>query len=227
MNVIRDLFGLARIRKGDSEYGGRNLRFASGVSSSYDTARDIVTLDFSAAGAPGATGAIGATGPTGSAGLTGPTGATGSTGSTGATGATGSSPTGATGATGSSGANAILAWGNLNTGNTTATRFLHAWYFENDPVSTDLSFIIPVSGTIRNMRASLETALASANLVLTIGVNGVDSGLTCTINSGGIAANDTTHSVAVAAGDAVRCKSVTSAADASACIVRVVAEFVP
>lgn len=80
------------------------------------------------------------------------------------------------------------------------------------------SFIIaPVAGALRNLRVHLGTAPGTGeNVVLTVRVNGADTGITVTIANTDVAGSDTTNTAAVSAGDRISVSSVTSTLGAPA-----------
>ena len=73
--------------------------------------------------------------------------------------------------------------------------------------------VAPIGGTFKNLFIQLASPLGGAaqTMAFTLRVNGVDTGVTCTINSGGTTASDTTHSATIAAGQTWSIKVVTSA----------------
>ena len=80
----------------------------------------------------------------------------------------------------------------------------------------DAEFAVSVPGTIKNMYANASGAPgAGESFAYTLFKNGVAQTLTCTISDTGTAANDTTNTVAVASGDRVAVRAVTSAAAAT------------
>jgi len=66
---------------------------------------------------------------------------------------------------------------------------------------TEVFLRAPRAGVLRNLYAYCTTAPTVAGCVVTVRVNGVSTTLTCTVAASGQSANDSTHSVAVAAGD--------------------------
>lgn len=72
--------------------------------------------------------------------------------------------------------------------------------------------IIPVSGTLKNLYIGLDVNAGATPNVVTVYVNGVASALTASIATGTAVAHDTTHAVAVSAGDTISLKF-TGAAD--------------
>lgn len=72
--------------------------------------------------------------------------------------------------------------------------------------------IIPVAGILKNLYVKVETAPgAGNNAVFTVRINGVDKTITCTIADTATTGNDVAHSEAIAVGDLVSIKCVTSA----------------
>ena len=63
--------------------------------------------------------------------------------------------------------------------------------------------VIPTPGTLSNLYVALDANQATSGQTVTLFLNGVATGLTCTVSSGAATANDTTHNVAVVAGDLV------------------------
>ena len=168
-----------------------------------------------AIGATGATGPAGADGLMGAAGPTGSTGATGSTGPTGATGATG--PTGAMGATGPTGAGMGL------NAMTFVSRFVNTGSpgpFYLSPVlteglntnqtvlmdSTHANFLVmPASCTLKALNVGVANYFSPGlnSITLTVYKNGAAQAMACsvTLNGGSGSCSDSTHVVALAAGD--------------------------
>jgi hypothetical protein len=91
---------------------------------------------------------------------------------------------------------------------TTNDRFFSLGYSIGTVVSTDTSLtVFPTAGTLTNLRVNTSVApTGTQTWVLTLNKNTVASALTCTINNSSSPAGtctDLTHSVSVAAGDAV------------------------
>lgn len=61
--------------------------------------------------------------------------------------------------------------------------------------------LIGTAGTIKNLYINADSVVSAGSIIFTLMVNGVASALTCTMNVASSTANDTTHTVAVAAGD--------------------------
>ena len=182
-------------------------------------------------GAQGVTGPVGATGATGMTGVTGSTGATGSTGSTGPTGVTG--PLGLTGATGAGiGPNAVTFITQL-TNPADLNDYYQAPYAPDGISTTNQSVIgnttpgslqranfslMPVSCTINalNVAASNYNTPGAESTTITVFkgtslANILASGqtsMTCTVttNNNSSSCSDTTHPIAVNAGDLVSLK---------------------
>jgi len=77
----------------------------------------------------------------------------------------------------------------------------------------DVALVIPAAGTISNLRASLGTANGAAGetakkIDLTVRKNAQDTTIVCSIAADATTGSDTTHSVAVAAGDLITIKCV-------------------
>jgi hypothetical protein len=62
------------------------------------------------------------------------------------------------------------------------------------------------TGTVSHLYVNLSASDATDTLTVTLQVNGVDSTLTCSVSPTATTANDTTHTVAVTAGDLLRFK---------------------
>ena len=76
--------------------------------------------------------------------------------------------------------------------------------------------VAPRAGTVRNLRCHLGIAPGGADTVInTVRVNAVDSITTCTISAANTTCADTTNTAAVAAGNWLSIKSVSSAGTAS------------
>lgn len=76
--------------------------------------------------------------------------------------------------------------------------------------------VAPRAGTVRNLRCHLGVAPGGADAVInTVRVNGADSVTTCTISAANTTCADTTNTVAVATGNRLSLKSVSSAGAAS------------
>lgn len=120
-------------------------------------------------------------------------------------------------------------WSALDAGNSTSNRFLNqagsnVTAASNEDGSIQIS---GMTGVLTSLYVRYGTALATANTTFTLRVNGVDTALTVTVNSGAQSGSITGQSVAVAAGDRVTIKSVTSAADATTSRPRATAMCVP
>ena len=82
--------------------------------------------------------------------------------------------------------------------------------------TTNVGFVIPSAGTVKNLRVAEGTA-AKSGTTLAWTVQKCTGGscsaqtLTCTMSNGGTACSDTTHSFSVAAGDIVQIKSAATA----------------
>lgn len=169
-------------------------------------------------GADGATGATGSTGMTGATGATGSTGATGATGDTGATGSTGA--TGATGATGSPGvvgAFVISYTGGTNSENLSGGSDNYASLVAqlNPNITTTNGNATVQSGGEATLSHFSVTISGNPNsgggvqsYTFTVMVDGLASALTCTISEPATTCSDTTHSVALTAGQTVNVRSV-------------------
>jgi hypothetical protein len=66
--------------------------------------------------------------------------------------------------------------------------------------------VMPTPGVISNLYVALDANMATAGMVVTLQLNGADTALTCTVGSGASAANDTSNSVNVVAGDTISLK---------------------
>lgn len=78
-----------------------------------------------------------------------------------------------------------------------------------DTTETTFTQLVPTGGSISSLYVKLGTAPgAGKSRAFTLMVNGSPSTLTCTVSDANTTANDTTHSVTVAAGDRVTIKSV-------------------
>lgn len=85
--------------------------------------------------------------------------------------------------------------------------------YGNSATETQVSFVCPVAGTIRNLYASADAAPGAAQtFTYTVRKGAADTAVTCQTSGGAAtASNDTTHSATVAAGDLLTVKLVTSA----------------
>jgi hypothetical protein len=132
------------------------------------------------------------TGPTGVTGTTGVTGATGATGIsvTGPTGSTGpTGPTGATGPTGITGiAGLTFLGGSSGSNGVGAGCFLGLFSAQCASVESDVQVPLPRGGTISNF-VYHGFGGATAGVIITLRVNGVNTAITCTISATG-ACND-------------------------------------
>ena len=158
-------------------------------------------------------GPTGPTGPTGPAGVTG-AGATGATGATGAgidgaTGATGApGATGMTGATGATGVNAggFFMFGASQVFSSTTTRYLFPSYSDSGANTSAVQIEIP-SG-VADFNAIRMTVRHNApqgngnDIVYTLRINGVATGLAVTLASTATSGNDT-GSETISAGDVI------------------------
>jgi len=159
-------------------------------------------------GPTGATGATGSTGPTGATGATGSTGTPGTTGATGATGLTG--PTGPTGSTGPG--PSFLAYSSA-----AGITFSGTQYFAigggGAPSATeaDVEAAAPTASTVSNLSAQVSTAPGGGNSVtFTWRKNGADQTVTCAISGTATTCTDFAHSFAVAQGDLLSIKAVST-----------------
>jgi len=179
-------------------------------------------------GVTGPTGGSGPTGTTGSNGVTGPTGASGSNGINGATGSTGNN--GATGPTGSAGSNgsngaigptgpggpAQIFAGNV-VNNQNGTFFFNITASGDSTIGGDLggnfyqqSSPMPAACTFDALYVT-NSAFTNAgsvpiNITVTLWKNNAPTAMAVNFNSAvqnSVAATDTTHTVAVVAGDSV------------------------
>lgn len=73
---------------------------------------------------------------------------------------------------------------------------------------TPSSVFAPRAGTLRNLTVRILGGTCSVPATYTLRLNGTDSALTCALGTGATAATDSTHSVAVAAGDKLALKCV-------------------
>lgn len=124
-------------------------------------------------------------------------------GSGGATGATG--PTGATGAIATP---APVSWGSYGTSavNLTTISGLFGPIFGTTAIGATESLVqsaVSSATSLSGLQVKAGNIGASDTLTVTLRVNGASSALTCQIGSSGTACSDTTHSVAVNAGDLV------------------------
>ena len=77
--------------------------------------------------------------------------------------------------------------------------------------------VFPLSGTLRNLYVILGVAPGgAASRTVTVNVNGVNAALTCTISASGTTGNDTSHTVAINAGDLVSIECAVSGSPSSA-----------
>jgi len=95
------------------------------------------------------------------------------------------------------------------------TQYLAAYFYSMANNSEDLStkIICMKSGTLSGFKANLAAALGGVgqSMVLTVRKNGADTAITFTFASGDDTKSDTTHSVAVSAGDVLTVRAVMSA----------------
>lgn len=70
--------------------------------------------------------------------------------------------------------------------------------------------VMPTGGVISNLYVALDANQATAGQAVTLYLNGSPTALTCTVGSGASTANDTTHTVTVAAGDTISLEWVNS-----------------
>lgn len=82
----------------------------------------------------------------------------------------------------------------------------------------DVGFIIPVAGTISNLYVLSGAVGAGSKHAYTVYKNGVATTLTCTTGLNGGAANDTTHSFTVVAGDVISVRVDRNTADSLAVV---------
>ena len=183
-------------------------------------------------GPTGATGGTGGTGPTGATstvtGPSGPTGFTGDTGPTGGTGPTGPSstttgPTGGTGPTGAQGG--VISWNTTTALTVTASTTKYLIYngvavalAATETLGTGTRTLAPVAGNVVNMQVQITTAPATGSLRrFTLMVDGTAAALTCDVTGTAVTESDTSHSVAVTAGQALAIKMLTVTTAPAAC----------
>ena len=162
-------------------------------------------------GATGPIGAQGAAGATGAAGLQGPTGATGAIGPAGPAGATGAvgpaGPIGATGPAGSAGVASLIGGSQGLLSLVPGIPQFLAPSSQSVPTLVALGnlAVIPAAETASNLHVSTDGSVLSlgGTVKLTLMVNGVASTLSCTVPSGASMCADSTHTVALAAGNEV------------------------
>lgn len=82
----------------------------------------------------------------------------------------------------------------------------------------DVSVLISVAGTLKNLYVKSGAVGAGAKHKYTVYVNGVATAITCTTALNGGVANDTTHTVAVVAGDTVSIRVDRDTADSAQAI---------
>jgi hypothetical protein len=161
-------------------------------------------------GVTGPSGPIGVTGPSGPIGATGPTGVTGPSGPIGATGPTGL--TGATGATGGTGncympvftENGGSAGNNYRTDGVDqyASLIANVYGLYTDPTWQQAT--VKCGCTLSNFTVTLGGSITFAvSYTFTVWVNGAASVITCDITGTNNTCSDTTHTVALVAGDKV------------------------
>lgn len=73
---------------------------------------------------------------------------------------------------------------------------------------------IPTAGTISSLYVRLDANMATSSQVFTLYLNGAPTALTCTVASGAATANDTTHTITIAAGDRVSVEMVNNGSNA-------------
>jgi len=113
-------------------------------------------------------------------------------------------------------ANAILSWGASGVSGTTTTRYLFPYYNDALAGTSAIQIEVPKGTRLRNLRVRHNTTAGNGNnIVYTLRKNGVATALTVTIPSTTTAAQDTTNSVTVVAGDRLDIE-VTKAASISA-----------
>lgn len=132
----------------------------------------------------------------------------------------------APGAMGSNGVSAPLEWGAQDYGNSTSARFLYAWNNHASGSSTEAQseIVVPVPGTLRNLRALADAI--TPTVVYTIRVNGVDTTITLSLATLATSGLDSAHTAALAQGDVVTLKTVTSSADSNVVYPGAAVEFV-
>ncbi len=183
------------------------------------------------AGAQGAAGPIGLTGPAGPTGLTGPAGPTGANGPAGAAGPAGpAGPTGANGAVGPQGPSgptgpagafnteSFLFTATFSNPLDTATYYIRPnttlgpSQSNNTPIAGGQFSVSPVDCTLSALRVGSHDFSSAAgqpsgadSQTITVLLNGTPTSMQCTVstNANQSSCSDTTHTVAVTAGDAI------------------------
>lgn len=98
---------------------------------------------------------------------------------------------------------AILAFGNATITGGGVTEYLAPWWKDGVADATERGYRVPTSGTLRNLYVRARVAGGVAGVDFTVRVNGAPSALTANLPLGNLNASDTTHSVAVTAGNVI------------------------
>ena len=102
------------------------------------------------------------------------------------------------------GGSSILTWGNSDEGADTTERYLSPGFGLQTASTTQLRYVVPRSGIVRNMYVRHNVGNGNGNdIVYTLHVNGVASSLTVTLASTGTQGSNLTDSVAISAGDEI------------------------
>jgi hypothetical protein len=93
---------------------------------------------------------------------------------------------------------------------TTATIYLSPYGISSSSITGNNNYLMPLSGTAQALYVGTTVALNSGKtIVVTLQVNRVDTGLTCTLSADS-QASDLTHTVSVSAGDTIQFKAVSN-----------------
>lgn len=99
---------------------------------------------------------------------------------------------------------ALLHFGNSSVSSTTTSRYMTPGYEDGLAGTAVVQYYAPFAGNLKNLWVRHNTPAGNGNpIVYTIRINGAASALTCSVFSTASNGSDTTHTVAVAAGDRI------------------------
>lgn len=100
---------------------------------------------------------------------------------------------------------AVLIFGASASLNATTTSYLFPGFSENTVGTNELKIYMPAAGKLSNLYVWERTGSTTQGIVYTVNKNSTPSTITCTVpaGAGSVNANDTTHTLSVAAGDLI------------------------
>ena len=113
--------------------------------------------------------------------------------------------------TGGTGQQAILNYITVPDFGTISTTYVSVYGLQASTSTAFSNFVMPLAGTAQSLYIATQTSLGvGQTIAVTLEVNGVDTGLTCTLSADS-QASDLIHTVSVSAGQSIQLKVVSSA----------------